>query len=159
MSTVPGSRGFSFVELLLVLFLIGVLASSSQLVLRQFRDHRIVAKTAKEVRAFIDLGGKMALALNRDIEVRYESGANQLIMRDIGAASGSTPRLRRVEPLPSRVTVIRAQFGNVTGNFGVLRLRRNGSATPGRFVLLGENGDRCDVIQALRGMRRVECNS
>ncbi len=144
--------GFTLLETLCCLGVLCLLLGAGALSLQGLGNTDLLMRTTKEMLAEIESMAKMGRQMRTEIDVSYDQALHSLVAE--GIAGDERHFIKRYHV--SKNVFVTARFANPGKEFTSLTLYPNGNATPGRFTVMYEDKI-CEVIQALRGMRRIEC--
>jgi general secretion pathway protein H len=142
----PGAEdGFSLVEMLVVLAILGLAAAASGPALDAVLPARRLERAAEALRAEIDRLRGEALRTGRTLHLTLDGPANRFVSSRAGAAAIPVAAALRVDvPHTKR------------GEAGDIRFLPDGSSSGGRIVLTRGTASRVLVVSALTGLVRGE---
>ncbi|MCC6219642.1 MAG: hypothetical protein IT291_00200 [Deltaproteobacteria bacterium] len=150
------NRAMSVVELVIVMGIVAIGAGISCLKVSELLIARDLKRVSYDLVGALDHYSERAFYFGEDVGVWVKDSGDGL--RAARFSGGEEVPLAGHSIESFSVVSIDGKFAQLEqGESHVLTLRKDGSATPGRFVLTAKNADTCSIIQALRGARRIEC--
>ena len=152
--------GFLLLEILCVLALSSLFLFLSVPVLKRSANAEL-RLSARELIRELDALALQVRQSGQAAALSYERAQNSLTKHrlddDGHLLAGSANEV--FFPLPPRSSIERFRFAQSTLGPAFLLLRPDGTTTPGRIVLKATRGERCTIVQSLRGRRTLTCSS
>lgn len=136
-------KGFTLIEIIIAMFIFSLSLSAGLMSISKMRTAKVEV-IAESIARELDYQALRAGLMKKEQRITFES--DSLVGED-GKVLLS---------LPKTIGFQDAAFGNLSKDRNVLVLRTNGSATPGRVVLVDAEKT-CSIIQSLYGTRRILC--
>ena len=154
-------KAFSLVELLITLSVIALLITISPPAAKELWAERKLHSTSQTILNTLETAQQVALATKQPVDIIFDIKTNSLSTTwktPLRTLTPTTPLLPKIYELPKGIKLELASFGNVEKTKETLTFYENGVVTPGSVIIRSDNNQRCSIIQALRGARRLLCS-